>query len=645
VGVRLAIDLGSSNTVAVAQAVDGPARPLLFDGAELLPSAVYADPTGGLVVGRDAERMARADPAAFEPSPKRRIDEDTLLLGGHTVAVRDALAAVLRRVAAQAGPVAGRSGAVVLTHPAGWGAPRRAVLIEAGARAGLGPVVLVGEPVAAATYFSSVLGGELPPGAALAVVDVGGGTMDVAVVRRGPGLQVIAQDGLDVGGVDVDAALVEHVGALVSATVPDAWRRLAGPDTPAAYRDRLVLWQEVRAAKETLSRTSVAPLHVPGYPDDLHLTREELEAVAGPLLAPIGELTAEVINAAGLTPDRLAGVFLVGGASRMPLIARLLHARLGIAPIVVERPETVVAEGALRAVPVAEALAAVATRPAVTGPAVISRPDSGGPVATRPAVAVPAAVAAQPGAAARQAVDGPAGLPPPAPGRAAPAPNASRPAARRPRRWLNPTVLALVLLCFLLPFATVSCGLPAGYGRAAPDGTTTYTGLDLVAGRPPHVPADKVLPAPQRRPDRLPPQPLLIDALLAVVAALVSGAALRERRPRLAATGTLAAVAAALLVIGQVMTIELLATRIQAQSPAPAGRTARDFIGTGLGFWLALSLLTATAAGNLAGLLRRAAATGTQATPVGANPYHPQAPPAVPTRWQPPRPTGGPAAS
>jgi molecular chaperone DnaK len=77
VSYRLAIDLGSSNTVAVLQGVDGRVRPLLFDGSELLPSAVCADAGGDLVVGRDAERLARADPAAYEPSPKRRIDDGT----------------------------------------------------------------------------------------------------------------------------------------------------------------------------------------------------------------------------------------------------------------------------------------------------------------------------------------------------------------------------------------------------------------------------------------------------------------------------------------------------------------------------------------------------------------------------------------
>src|SRR6185503_4687145 len=110
------------------------------------------------------------------------------------VDVRDALAAVLARV------VDGVTGTprVVLTCPAGWGAPRRAVLVEAAARAGLAPVTLVSEPVAAAAHFTAAVRPDSPPDAVLAVVDVGAGTADVAVVRTGAAAEMLAHDGVDV---------------------------------------------------------------------------------------------------------------------------------------------------------------------------------------------------------------------------------------------------------------------------------------------------------------------------------------------------------------------------------------------------------------------------------------------------------------
>jgi len=104
---RLAVDYGTSNTVAVLRRADGSVRPLLFDGSPLLPSAVFAETDGRLLVGQDAERGARLDPARFESNPKRRINDLDVLLGERTYSMVDLVAATLRRVAAEAARVAG----------------------------------------------------------------------------------------------------------------------------------------------------------------------------------------------------------------------------------------------------------------------------------------------------------------------------------------------------------------------------------------------------------------------------------------------------------------------------------------------------------------------------------------------------------
>ncbi|GAA2600490.1 hypothetical protein GCM10010399_34130 [Dactylosporangium fulvum] len=562
----LAVDLGTSNTVAMLRSTDGWVRPVLFDGREQLPSGVYADAGGELIAGSDAERLARADPAAFEPNPKRRVDDGTVLLGEHGVDVTDALAAVLAVVVAQAGRT-GHPDPAVLTVPSSWAAARRAVLAVAAERAGLGAVELVSEPIAAAAYYTSVLGCDLPPDAALLVVDVGAGTADVALVRAGmpvgagaavpaAAMTVVAQGGLDVGGLDVDAALVDLLATLVSRDAPQVWHRLSTPATGADRRDRMALWQEVRAAKESLSRLSVAPVHVPGHPSDLHLTREEVEAVATPLLSPVVALAADLVADAGLAPHELAGVFLVGGGSRMPLLGRLLHARLGMAPSVVERPETVVAEGALQFLTVAATMAGT---------------DAGGGMTQhQPAV---------------------------------PAPVWSR-GTRTPfrRRWLSPVTVLLTLLCFALPFATVSC-IPDSYGRAEPGGTTEYNGLDLALGGAPEVPSDHLLPPDKWRQDQLEPQPLYLAGLLLLGVTLVAAVALaRDQRRRKVVAG-LGALAGLSLVAGQALVVDRLAVRVREQSAIPADKVARDFVGTGAGFWLTVGLLALLVAGNLVVLL------------------------------------------
>jgi molecular chaperone DnaK (HSP70) len=156
--------------VAVLRWPDGRTKPLLFDGSPLLLSAVYVDDAGRLVVGRDAMDSARLHPSRLEPNPKRRIDEGAVLLGDVELPVEDLIGAVLRLVAAEARRVAGVPPAVVtLTCPAAWGSPRQRVLLAAAARAGLGEVRLVEEPVAAATYFAGVLGRGMAVGTAVVV--------------------------------------------------------------------------------------------------------------------------------------------------------------------------------------------------------------------------------------------------------------------------------------------------------------------------------------------------------------------------------------------------------------------------------------------------------------------------------------------
>ncbi|MFF5232480.1 Hsp70 family protein [Dactylosporangium sp. NPDC000521] len=388
--VRFAVDLGTSNTVAVVDRGDGTPRPLLFDGNPLLPSAVFADASGTVFVGRDAERHMATDAARYEPNPKGHIDEGLILLGDREVPVVDLLAAILRRVAgeaAQTGVLAG--GTTVLTCPADWGPRRRAVLSSAADLAGLGRVTLLDEPVAAATYCMRVLGARVAPGRAVAVFDFGGGTLDVTVASSGgsDALRVLATGGLDdLGGTDIDAALVGHLGQQIAAHDPDLWRRLQQPRTGADFRDRMAFWSEVRAAKEMLSRAASAPVHVPGVDQATHLTREELDRVAGPLVDRAVDETRRVLQRSGVPASQLDAILLVGGSSRLPLVASRLHARFGLAPVVPEQPELPVAFGALllgNTVTASPAAASYASTPPAGYPA--SDPPAGYQTSTPPA--------------------------------------------------------------------------------------------------------------------------------------------------------------------------------------------------------------------------------------------------------------------
>jgi molecular chaperone DnaK len=346
----LAIDFGTSSTVAVLSAFGRGPRAIEIDGSVTMSSAVYANEDGTLVVGQDAERRARLDPARFEPNPKRRIDEATLLLGTDVVQVTDALAAVLRRVGEEA--VRQLSGQwpdeVRISHPARWGATRQATLRQAAMKAGFASsLIVMPEPVAAAAHYASLSSQPLTPGNALAVYDLGAGTFDCAVVGvTARGFTVLADNGLpDLGSLDIDQALLVYVGRQVSHLDPAQWQRVLRPESVGDRRIRRALMQDVRDAKETLSRHTHTEVPMPEPFEDVLVTRAELEALVRPNLLRSAELLAATIRDAGLTPQRLTGIYLVGGPSRMPLVAGLLADKLGVMPTTQDQPETAVAFG------------------------------------------------------------------------------------------------------------------------------------------------------------------------------------------------------------------------------------------------------------------------------------------------------------
>ncbi|MEV4516018.1 Hsp70 family protein [Dactylosporangium sp. NPDC049525] len=338
---RLGIDFGTSTTIAVLRRPEGRVQQLLFDGSPLLSSAVLLGPDGRLHTGRDAAHLARSAPERLEPNPKRRAGETSVLLGDTEVDVRDLIAAVLRRVAGEAARVAGPVDTVTLTHPADWGSSRRVLLVEAARLAGFAEVDLVPEPVAAATYLAATQ--EVPVGACVVVYDLGAGTCDVTLLRRRPdGFEPVASGGLnDLGGLDVDAAIVGFLQATYGALWTDATTRRQ-------------LWDDVRTAKEMLSRASGTVVMVPALGKEVPLGREQLEGLMRPVLRPSVAMTRALLADAGVQRAEIAGLFLVGGSSRIPLVATMLHEALGLAPVVAEQPELVVAEGALHGLDAAQ---------------------------------------------------------------------------------------------------------------------------------------------------------------------------------------------------------------------------------------------------------------------------------------------------
>lgn len=141
-------------------------------------------------------------------------------------------------------------------------------------------------------------------------------------------------------------ALLAHVGRQVSHRDPLEWQQLLMPQSTADRRTQRALREDVRAAKEALSGHPQTEVPLPEPFGDVLVTRAALEELLRPNLLRSVELLDATVRSAGLTRERLAGVCLVGGSSRIPLVAALTAEQLRIVPTNLDQPETAVALGA-----------------------------------------------------------------------------------------------------------------------------------------------------------------------------------------------------------------------------------------------------------------------------------------------------------
>jgi actin-like ATPase involved in cell morphogenesis len=364
VAYGLGVDLGTTYSAAAAALSAGGRAEILTLGSRspAIPSVLLLREHGEVLAGEAADRRSATEPGRTARAFKRRFGDPTpLFLGGVPYGAEALTAHLLRAIVGQAvEQQGGPPGALAVTHPATFGAYKLDLLRQAVQQADAGDAILVPEPVAAAVHYASTERVEV--GRVLAVYDFGGGTFDVAVLRRTEdGFEIVGEpSGLDrLGGVDLDEAILNHVdqslgGALRALDLTDA----------EVTADLARLRAECQLAKEALSDDTDTSITValPSVRTEVRLTRAELEAMLRPRLGETVEVLERVTRSASLGLADLSTVLLVGGTSRIPLVRQFVRETVGIPVSVDAHPKHSIALGA--AVIAARSIAPVTAAPA-----------------------------------------------------------------------------------------------------------------------------------------------------------------------------------------------------------------------------------------------------------------------------------------
>jgi actin-like ATPase involved in cell morphogenesis len=342
----LGVDLGTTYSAAAVSVAKRAEILTLGSRSPAIPSVLVLREHGEVLAGEAAERRSTTEPGRTARAFKRRLGDPTpLFLGGVPYGAETLTAHLLRAIVAQAVEHQGGSpGALAVTHPATYGDYKLDLLRLAVQQADVGEAILVPEPVAAAVHYASTERVEV--GRLLAVYDFGGGTFDVAVLRRtADGFEIVGEpSGLDrLGGVDIDEAILNHVDQSLGGSL----RALDLTDAEVTA-DLARLRAECQLAKEALSDDTDTTITValPSVRTEVRLTRAELEAMVRPRLGETVEVLERVARTASLGLADLSTVLLVGGTSRIPLVRQFVRETVGLPVAVDAHPKHSIALGA-----------------------------------------------------------------------------------------------------------------------------------------------------------------------------------------------------------------------------------------------------------------------------------------------------------
>ena len=369
-GKVIGIDLGTTNSCVAVMEAGEPAVITSQEGGRVVPSVVAVSKNGERLVGQVAKRQAVTNPENTIFSIKRfmgrKFNEATVegdkklvpfklteapngdvgvSMGDRDYSPPEISAMILQKMKTDAEAYLGEQVTeAVITVPAYFSDSQRQATKDAGKIAGLEVLRIVNEPTAASLAY----GLDKKKDETIAVYDLGGGTFDISILELGEGtFQVKSTNGnTHLGGDDFDQHVMDWL--------CDEYKRDQGIDL---RQDKMALQRLKEAAEKAkceLSTVMQTEINLPFITADasgpkhlnITLTRAKLEQLVMDLVEKTVEPCRQALSDAGISPNQVDEVILVGGQTRMPLVQNKVKELFGKEPHKGVNPDEVVGIGA-----------------------------------------------------------------------------------------------------------------------------------------------------------------------------------------------------------------------------------------------------------------------------------------------------------
>ena len=347
----IGIDLGTTNSCVAVMEGGEPVVIANAEGARTTPSVVAftratANKDSERLVGELAKRQAVTNPDRTIISIKTDMGTDRkIAIDGKSYTPPEISAMILQKLKADAESYLGTTvSQAVITVPAYFSDAQRQATKDAGRIAGLEVMRIVNEPTAAALAY----GLDKENDQKIMVYDLGGGTFDVSILEIGDGVfEVLATNGdTRLGGDDFDQKIINYLVA--------EFKKTEGIDLSGDKMAMQRLREAAEKAKKELSSVTTTNIMLPyitadaNGPKNMDITvsRAKFDELTADLVEKTMGPTRQAMRDAGLTPEKIDKVLLVGGSTRIPAVQDAVKKYLGKEPFKGINPDECVAIGA-----------------------------------------------------------------------------------------------------------------------------------------------------------------------------------------------------------------------------------------------------------------------------------------------------------